>query len=147
MTMKYYKKRNAIIAFVCALSFLLSMVSTPVMAADTKCVSATTNDIVNPGDHAYCYVSIDSLETFASLDVAVHFDAEKVKIVNVYNVVNCTLYDSAINSDSVQFSYIFDGQGSAEETKLFYFEYQVLSEAESGSAYFDITMVRLTIMT
>ena len=83
---------------------------------------------------------IDSVEGLAALDVTVHFDASKVKILNVYNSVSCTLYDSVTNTDNVQFSYIFDGKGAASKTRLFYFQYQALSNAEIGDSHFDITI-------
>ena len=59
---------------------------------------------------------------------------------NIYNSVTCTLYDGTKSDTSVQFSYIFDGKGATSSTRLFYFSYQVLSNAEVGDAYFDITI-------
>ena len=116
------------------------MISVPVAAADTNRVTATTSAAVTQGNSAHCYVNIDSTEGLAALDVAVHYDPAKVKIIGVYNSVSCTLYDSVINTDHIQFSYILNGQGSAAKTRLFYFQYQVLSNAEAGDAYFDITI-------
>ena len=138
--MNFYKKRKPFISLVCVISLILSMISVPVAAADTNRVTATTSATVKQGNSAYCYVDIDSTEGLAALDVAVHYDPAKVKITSVYNSVSCTLYDSVINTDNIQFNYILDGQGAATKTRLFYFQYQVLSNAGVGDAYFDITI-------
>lgn len=138
--MNYYKKRKPFISLVCAISLIFSMISVPVTAADTNSVTATTSVTVRQGNSAYCYVDIGSTEGLAALDVTVHFDPAKVKIIGVYNGASCTLYDSVTNTDNIQFSYILDGQGTASKTRLFYFQYQVLSNADVGSAYFDITI-------
>ena len=138
--MNFYKKRKPFISLVCAIALILSVISVPVVAADTNSVTATTGATVKQGNSGYCYVSIDSTEGLAALDVTVHYDPAKVKITGVYNSVSCTLYDSVTNTDNIQFSYILDGQGTAEKTRLFYFQYQVLSNAEVGDAYFDITV-------
>ena len=138
--MKFHKKRKPFISLVCAISLILSMICVPVAAADTNRVTATTSATVKQGNSAYCYVDIDSTEGLVALDVAVHYDPAKVKITGVYNSVSCTLYDSVINTDNIQFSYILDGQGAATKTRLFYFQYQVLSNADVGDAYFDITI-------
>ena len=138
--MNFYKKRKPFISLVCAIALILSVISVPAAAADTNSVTATTGATVKQGNSGYCYVSIDSTEGLAALDVTVHYDPAKVKITGVYNSVSCTLYDSVTNTDNIQFSYILDGQGTAEKTRLFYFQYQVLSNAEVGDAYFDITV-------
>ena len=44
------------------------------------------------------------------------------------------------NTDNLQFSYILDGEGTASKTRLFYFYYQVLSNAEVGDTFFDVTI-------
>ena len=138
--MNFYKKRKPFISLVCAIALILSIISVPAAAADTNSVTATTGATVKQGNSGYCYVSIDSTEGLAALDVTVHYDPAKVKITGVYNSVSCTLYDSVTNTDNIQFSYILDGQGTAKKTRLFYFQYQVLSNAEIGDAYFDITV-------
>ncbi len=138
--MTFYKKGLPFISLVCAISLILSMVIVPVAAADTNSVTATTSATVKQGDIAYCYVYIDCTEGLAALDVTVHFDPAKVKITGVYNSVSCTLYDSVTNTDNIQFSYILDGKGTESKTRLFYFRYQVLSNADVGSACFDITI-------
>lgn len=138
--MRFYKIKKLIICQICIFVLLISMISIPVVAADTNCVTATTYTTVNQGDYAYCYVSIDSLETLAALDVAVHYDPTKVEVTQVYNQVNCSLYDSVINEDNLQFSYLFDGQGANVQTTLFYFAYRVLDNAKTGETYFDIVI-------
>jgi hypothetical protein len=116
------------------------MISIPVDAVDTNSVTASTNATIKQGNSAYCYVNIDSTENLAALDITVHFDPAKVRITNVYNSISCTLYDSVTNSDNIRFSYILDGQGTTSQTRLFYFQYQVLNEADLGNSYFDITI-------
>ncbi len=138
--MKFYKKQKSLISLVCGILLIIFMVSAPVAAADTNSVTATTSTTVWRGNSAYCYVDIDSTEGLAALDVTVHYDPTKVKINNIYNSVSCTLYDSVINTDNIQFSYILDGQGTASKTSLFFFEYQVLGNADVGDSYFDITI-------
>ena len=117
--MNFYKKRKPFISLVCVISLILSMISGPVAAADRNSVTATTSAAVKQGSLAYCYVYIASTEGLASLDVSVHYDSSKVKVTNVYNSINNTLYDSVVNPDNIQFSYIFDGKGYAEKARLF----------------------------
>ena len=138
--MKIYKKLKPFISLVCTLLIIFSMVSISVGAVDANSVTASTSATVKQGNSAYCYVDIASTEGLAALDVTVHFDPAKVKILGVYNSISCTLYDSVTNTDNIQFSYILDGEGSASKTRLFYFRYQVLSNADVGSSYFDITI-------
>lgn len=105
-------------------------------------VTAATNSSVKQGENGTCSVNIDSLENLSSLIVTVHYDASKVQVLegSVENAAPSLLYDKKVNNDSVQFSYIFDGNGNAARTKLFYFEYTVLSTAAIGEAYFDIVV-------
>ena len=134
------KKRRSFISLVCAILLVLSIISVPVSADGLNRVTASTGASVTQGDYAYCYVYIDSAEGLAALDVTVHYDPSRVQIVSTYNSLSCTLYDSATDADSIRFSYILDGQGSTEKTRLFYFRYRVLSGACVGEAYFDITV-------
>lgn len=138
--MNFYKKARSVISLVCAALLILSALAVPTAAAETNSVTATSSAAVRQGDYAYCYVNIDSTEGLAALDVTVHYDPAKVKITDVYNSVSCTLYDSVTNTDNIQFSYIFDGQGTATKTRLFYFRYRVLDNAGTGDAFFDITV-------
>ena len=138
--MNLYKKCKSFISLVCAVSLILSIICVPVAADDTNRVTAATGAAIAQGNSAYCYVDIDSAEGLASLDVSVYFDPAKVKVIGVYNSIGCTLYDSVTNTDNIRFSYIFDGQGAAAKTRLFYFRYQVLENAEVGGSYFDIVV-------
>jgi len=110
--------------------------------SDDICVTATTNVSVKQGNYGYCYVYIDSLETLSSLSVAVHYDPSKIKVQSdyVYNNVPCVLNDKSVGDSSVKFSYIFDGKGATNKTQLFYFRYQVLSNAEISDTYFDVVV-------
>lgn len=133
-------KLKSCIGLFLAFSLLFPVFGMAPNAVAEHSVTATTSASVKQGSSANCYVEIDSTESLAALDVTVHFDPNKVRISNVYNSVSCTLYDSVKNADSIQFSYLFDGKGAATKTRLFYFSYQVLSGAEIGDAYFDITI-------
>ena len=110
-------------------------------STDTQ-VTATVNASVKQGNSGYCYVYIDSLEALSSLSVTVYYDSDKIKVESgyVYNTVPSLLNDKSVSESSVQFSYIFDGNGKAEKTQLFYFRYTVLSNAEVGNTYFDIVV-------
>ncbi len=139
--MKTYKTIKSFISLVSVVSILFSIFSFSVVAEDTsKSITATTNATVKQGSTGICYVNIDSTESIAVLDVTVHFDPAKVKILNIYNSVSCTLYDNVKNESNIQFCYIFDGKGVNSNTRLFYFSYQVLNNADIGDAYFDITI-------
>ncbi len=138
--MNVYKRIRWIIGLVCAVAVLFSVFSVSVVAGDGNTVTATTSASLKQGSSGICYVYIDSTEGLAALDVTVHFDPAKVKVNTLYNSVSCTLYDSVKSTDTIQFSYILDGKGTASKTRLFYFSYQVLSNAEIGDAYFDITV-------
>lgn len=138
--MRFHKKLKLFFSLLCAVSLFFSVCSIQTLAVTANAVTATTNTTVKQGNSGNCYVYIDSLESIASLEVTVHFDNTKVEINNIYNKVNCTLYDSVKNDSDIQFSYIFDGEGAATKTQLFYFNYQVLNNAEVGDVYFDITI-------
>ena len=138
--MRIYSIFHRVTGVLCTLALLLGMCAVPVAAADTLSVTAATGTPINQGSTGECSVYIDSTESLASLSVTVHFDPAKVKITNLYNSVECVLYDSAENTDNIQFSYILDGEGEAVSTRLFYFRYEVLSDAETGAAFFDITV-------
>lgn len=105
-------------------------------------VTATTSTSVKQGYNGYCYVYIDSLESLSTLSVTVHYDVDKVAVQSgyVYNTASSLLNDKSVRESSVQFSYIFDGNGKAQKTQLFYFIYTVLSNAEVGATYFDIVV-------
>lgn len=138
-------KLFSFIVFVLIFSMLINSLGvSPVFASDNEdiLVTATTNASVKQGNSGYCYVYIDSLEALSTLNVTVHYDSDAVKVESgyVYNTVSCTMYDMAVEESSIQFSYIFDGNGQAVKTQLFYFKYTVLSDAQVGDTYFDITV-------
>ena len=108
--MKSYSKLQRLASLLCAVSLMISLCIPSVHAVTAHAVTATTVSTVKQGNTAYCYVSIDATESLAALDVGVHFDPAKVKITGAYNSVGCTLYDSAIHDDHVQFSYVLDGK-------------------------------------
>ncbi|MBO5970791.1 MAG: leucine-rich repeat protein, partial [Clostridia bacterium] len=144
--MRKGKKITFLVTILCALALLISWFSiTPIaataLAEDTNNkVTATTTTTVKQGDTVNCYVYIDSLESLSSLNVAVHFDPDKVSVTSSFNSVSCSLYDSSINESYVQFSYIFDGNGEDTKAQLFYFQYKVLTNAEEGAAHFDVVV-------
>lgn len=149
--MRKVKKRTFLLAAVLILVLsIMPLKALPVKADDNAdenaaadiLVTATTSASVKQGYSGYCYVYIDSLEVLSTLSVTVHYDADKVNVKSgyAYNVASALLSDKSVNNSSVQFSYIFDGNGKAEKTQLFYFRYTVLSNAEVGDTYFDVVV-------
>ena len=140
--MKNYKLRSLVVLVVVAM-LMNSFGVLPIFAVDNGIqVTATTSSTVKQGNTGYCYVHIDSLEAISTLSVTVHYDSDKIKVHtdNVYNTVSAMLSDKYVGESSIQFSYIFDENGSAGKTQLFYFNYTVLSDAEVGNTYFDIVV-------
>ena len=143
--MRKVRKQAFLVTLILAIALLIVPFSALTVSAaestDTQ-VTATTNTSVKQGNTGYCYVYIDSLESLSTLSVTVHYDANKIKVEsgNVYNQVSSLLNDKSISGSSVQFSYIFDGNGEAAKTQLFYFKYTVLSNAEVGDTYFDVVV-------
>ena len=143
--MRKVKRHAFLVTLILALALLILPFGTLTVSAaegSDRQVTATTSASVKQGNTGYCYVYIDSLEALSSLSVTAHYDPEKVRVdsSNVYNTVSCILNDKALKESSVQFSYIFDGNGEAAKTQLFYFKYTVLSDAEIGDSYFDIVV-------
>ena len=138
--MKVYKGVKWFISLVITFAAVICLCCTGAVAADGKTVTATTATSVKQGYGANCFVYLDSTEGLASIDITVHFDPSKIKINNVYNSVDCVVYDSAITADSINISYILDGKGTASKTQMFYFYYQVLGTAELGDTSADITV-------
>lgn len=140
--MRGNKKIQALVTVILTLALLTGMLSVTAFASDSGDikVTATATASVKQGNTGYCYVYIDSLENLSSLSVAVHYDSAKVSVSssNLYNKVSSIVYDSTVKDSAVQFSYVFDGKGKANKTQLFYFTYNVLSDAEVGDSFFDI---------
>ena len=130
-------------AFLAAMVLFLAL-SLPVYATDDAVnhIGAITSSLMEQGTDGTCYVHIDSLERISTLIVTVYFDPGKIQVTDghVYNVAPSLLYDKSVKSDSVQFSYIFDGSAGAARTILFNFEYSVLADAEIGATYFDVVV-------
>lgn len=138
--MKIRKAISAFLAAICILTSVNLFALGTHAEGEGKSVTATAYDTLQQGSYGYCYVYIDDLTDLASLDVAVHYDPSKITVVNSYNSVACTMYDSSNNDGRLQFTYIFDGEGSDTQTLLFYFEYQANSDAAIGDSYFDIVI-------
>ena len=134
-------KKKRIVIFLIALNLILLsifMINTKTYADEQISVIAETNSSIEQGSSAYCYVKISSLENVSSINISVYFDSDKIEVMNTYNQVSASLYDSSINDDNVNYSYIFDGNGEATETSLFYFYYKVKDDSALGNTYFDI---------
>ena len=143
--MRKVKSCAFLFTFILALALLIMPFGRVSVSADESLdtqVTATTSASVKQGNSEYCYVYIDSLESLSALSVTVHYDADKVAVQSdyVYNTVSSLLNDKSVSESSVQFSYIFDGNGEAEKTQLFYFIYTVRSDAEVCDTYFDIVV-------
>ena len=137
------KMRRVLSAFLAAL-FIFCTLPASVFAVETDSsplsVYATTAASVAQGSYEYAYVYINDMTDLASLTVAVHYDTDKITVTDCYNAVGCALYDSSIDNGRVQFSYIFNGDGSQTETNLFFFCYKVNDTADIGKAVFDIVV-------
>jgi len=134
-------KKKRIVIFLIALNLILLsifMINTKTYADEQISVIAETNSSMEQGSSAYCYVKISSLENVSSINISVYFDSDKIEVMNTYNQVSASLYDSSINEDKVNYSYIFDGNGETTETSLFYFYYKVKDDSVLGNTYFDI---------
>ena len=140
--MRKYSFWERLIAVCCTLAILLSFPFAPVSAATETGVkvTASTNASVKQGNSAYCYVYIDSMESLSTLEVTVHFDPAVVQLTGSYNQVDALVYDSGSTESTLQYTYIFDGNGKNSQTQLFYFQYTVKSKAPVGETYFDIVV-------
>lgn len=134
------KMRKTLVALLIAICMIISIYTLGVFAEGINQVTASTNFSIAQGSYGYCYVYLDDLTDLASLTVAVHYDTDKVTVINSYNQVACTLYDSSNQSGCLQYSYIFDGEGSSTKTNLFYFYYRINENAAVGDSYFDIVV-------
>ncbi|MDY2746287.1 MAG: cohesin domain-containing protein [Bacilli bacterium] len=107
-------------------------------AENINSVVLETNDEVVQGNTYFSYVYIKSLENVATLDVSVHYDSSALSVLDTYNQVSCSLYDSSLNEDNVSYSYIFNNDNISSKTCLFYFSYKINDDANIGGSYFDI---------
>ena len=107
------------------LTFVITIISllkiNVIYAAESIEISATTSSSITQGSSATCNIYTSSLEDVSSINITIYFNSNNVSINNTYNSVTALLYDSSVNSDNVNYSYIFDGNGEATKTKLFYF--------------------------
>ena len=109
-------------------------------AEGERTVYATTSASIQQGNYGFLYIYLDDLTDLSALNISVYYDTDKVKVSSTYNKVSATVYDITATNGQVNASYIFDGKGEAKKTNLFYIYYQVLSTAEVGDAYFDVTV-------
>ena len=135
--------RKALSAFL-ALAILISSVlfSYPlgISAEGENRVTAQTDAAVTQGNYGYCYVYIDDASMLASLSVSVYYDAEKIEAADSYNQISCSFYDSSNADGCIQYTYLFQGEGSSSKTALFYFSYRVKDDAAIGDTFFDIVI-------
>ena len=110
------------------------------MAEETISIYAETGESIAQGNTGYCYVYVDNTVDLASLTVAVHYDSKKMSVTGYYNQVSCSIYDASNNDGCLMFSYIFDSDGGETKTALFYFYYQINSDAEIGNTGFDVVV-------
>ena len=137
--MKMRKALAAFLAMICIVN-CFGICTFGVSAEGTTAVYAETSAALKQGETGYAYIYIDDLQALATVTVTVYFDPAKITVPEAYNQVGCVMYDSAIGEDYVQFTYLFDGEGSQEKTNLFYFYYNVKDSATLGTTYFDITV-------
>ena len=134
------KMIKVIVVFLVAICIFTSVCAFDLFAQGTRRVYAETNASIDQGECGYCYVYLDDLTDLAALNVAVHYDTEKLTITDSYNQVSCSLYDSSNKNGCLQYSYIFDGEGSKAKNSLFYFCYKVNENAEASDTCFDIVV-------
>ena len=134
------KMRKTLVALLALICILTSVCTLGTFAESTNQVYAKTDASAEQGSGRYAYIYLDDLTDLASLTVAVHYDPDKVSVTDSYNQVGCTLYDSSNTDGCLQYSYIFDGEGSNTKTNLFYFDYQIKENAPVGESYFDIVV-------
>ena len=139
--------KRKILTLVCSLFislniglFVIPSNSINVYAESNNSVILETNDDVVQGNTYYSYVYINSLENVATLDVSVHYDSSALSVLDTYNQVSCSLYDSSLNEDNVSYSYIFNNEDISSKTCLLYFSYRISDDANVGSSYFDIVI-------
>ena len=140
--MKLRRVIAALLAAICILNCFPNC-TLGAFAEGTNAIYATTSASLKQGDTGYAYIYIDDLTNLASVTVTVHFDPEKITAIECFNQIalsNGEMHDISIKEDYVQFSYILNGGRSEGKTNLFYFKYQVNSNAPVGSTYFDITV-------
>ena len=135
--MKLRKVTLAFLAVICILATVFPCVLVS-FAEDTRAVYARSESTLRQGDYAYLYVYIDDLTNLSALSVSVYYDASCVSVHDAYNAVPASVYDINTSDGEIHASYIFDGNGEAAETNLFYIYYQVKSDAALGNAYFDV---------
>ena len=109
-------------------------------AEGTIPIYAETGKSIVQGNTGTCYVYVDNTVDLASLTVAVHYDSQKMSVTGYYNRATCSIYDASNNDGCLKFSYIFDAEGSATKTALFYFYYKINSDAEIGNTGFDVVV-------
>lgn len=109
-------------------------------AEETISIYAETGKSIAQGNTGYCYIYVDNTVDLASLTVAVHYDSQKMSVTGYYNQVSCSIYDASNNDGCLKFSYIFDADGNEAKTALFYFYYQINSDAEIGDTGFDVVV-------
>ncbi|MBO5866774.1 MAG: hypothetical protein J6Q55_01810, partial [Clostridia bacterium] len=134
------KMRKVLVAFLAVICIIASVSTFGAFAEGASRVYAETDASVAQGSYGWAYIYLDDLADLATLNIAVHYDSEKISVLDHYNSVGCTLYDASNKDGCLQYSYIFDGNGNSEKTNLFYFWYQINENAEIGNTYFDIVI-------
>ena len=138
--MRLRKALSAFLAFTILLSSLLFSYPLGISAEGENRVTAQTDATVTQGSYGYCYVYIEDASKLASLNVAVYYDSDKIEITDSYNQIACSVYDSSKTAECIQYTYLFEDEGSSSKTTLFYFCYRVKDSAEVGGTFFDIVI-------
>lgn len=134
------KMRKVFAAFLVAICMVSLACTLGVSAESTNRVTIEADASIQQGSYGYAYVYLDNLKDLASLTVAVHYDAEKVMVLDSYNMVGCDMYDSSVMDGRLQFSYIFGDEGSDSKSILFYFYYMIQEDATVGDTFFDVVV-------
>ena len=137
--MKMRKALAAFLAMICIVN-CFGICTFGVSAEGTTAVYAETSATLKQGETGYAYINIENMQALATITVTVHFDPAKIRVTDAYNQVDCVMHDDVIGENYVQFTYLFNGEGSQDRTTLFFFYYDVLETAAVGTTYFDITI-------
>ena len=84
---------------------------------DSRIVTLDTNSdlVAGYGYSATCYISY--LGNLSALNISIYYNNDIVEVSDYYNSVACSIYDSSNKNSAVNFSYIFDGNGSEDPSR------------------------------
>lgn len=97
-----------------------------------------TEDNVVEANTYFAAINLNTHDELSALSVEVHFNPEIVTVNETYNNISADIYDSSINEESINYTYIFSNLELDSVHQLFYFFFRVVDEVTPGRYYFDI---------